>query len=77
MNEKNPLSRFAYVDTLRGLAALYVLFYQLALLPNPDLDIPYWAKCIVLSGGPGVTLFFVVSAFTRCDPKPYQRSPLR
>ena len=66
MNEKKTLNRFAYVDTLRGLAALYVLFYHLALLPNPDLEVPYWAKRIVLSGGTGVTLFFVVSAFTLC-----------
>ena len=58
MNEKKTLNRFAYVDTLRGLAALYVLFYHLALLPNPDLEVPYWAKRIVLSGGTGVTLFF-------------------
>ena len=66
MNEKKTLNRFAYVDTLRGLAALYVLFYHLALLPNPDLDVPYWAKRVVLAGGTGVTLFFVVSAFTLC-----------
>src|SRR5687768_16285284 len=66
MNEKKTLNRFAYVDTLRALAALYVLFYHLALLPNPDLDVPYWAKRVVLAGGTGVTLFFVVSAFTLC-----------
>jgi peptidoglycan/LPS O-acetylase OafA/YrhL len=66
MNEKKPLNRFAYVDALRGLAALYVFFYHLALIPEPDLVVPYWAKRIVLSGGTGVTLFFVVSAFTLC-----------
>ena len=66
MNEKKTLNRFAYVDTLRGLAALYVFFYHLTLLPNPDLTVPYWAKRIVLSGGSGVALFFVVSAFTLC-----------
>jgi peptidoglycan/LPS O-acetylase OafA/YrhL len=66
MIEEKQLNRFAYIDTLRGLAALYVFFYHLALLPNPDLDVPYWAKRFVLSGGAGVTLFFVVSAFTMC-----------
>jgi peptidoglycan/LPS O-acetylase OafA/YrhL len=66
MNEKKTLSRFAHIDTLRGLAALYVFFYHLALLPNPDLAVPFWAKRIVNAGGTGVTLFFVVSAFTLC-----------
>jgi len=66
MSEKKILNRFAYIDTLRGLAALYVLFFHLALIPNPDLGVPYWAKQIVLTGGTGVTLFFVVSAFTLC-----------
>jgi peptidoglycan/LPS O-acetylase OafA/YrhL len=64
--EKITLDRFAFIDTLRGLAALYVCLYHLALLPNPDLDVPYWAKQIVLTGATGVTLFFVVSAFTLC-----------
>ena len=66
MNDKRILDRFAHIDTLRGLAALYVFLYHLALIPEPDLGIPYWAKRIVLSGGSGVTLFFVVSAFTLC-----------
>ena len=66
MNDKRILDRFAHIDTLRGLAALYVFLYHLALIPEPDLGIPYWAKRIVLSGGTGVTLFFVVSAFTLC-----------
>jgi peptidoglycan/LPS O-acetylase OafA/YrhL len=66
MNEKKILNRFAYIDTLRGLAALYVFFYHLALFSSPDLIVPYWAKQVVLTGGTGVTLFFVVSAFTLC-----------
>ena len=66
MNERKIVNRFAHIDTLRGLAALYVFFFHLALLPEPDLGVPYWAKQIVLSGSTGVTLFFVVSAFTLC-----------
>lgn len=50
MKEKKILNRFAYIDTLRGLAALYVLFYHLTLFPNPDLAVPHWAKQIVLTG---------------------------
>jgi peptidoglycan/LPS O-acetylase OafA/YrhL len=57
-------NRLDFIEALRGLAALYVLTYHLALIPNPSLDIPLWLKSIVLTGGTGVTLFFIVSAFT-------------
>lgn len=63
---RSTQNRFAYIDALRGLAALYVVFYHLALMPKPNLSVPYWIKPFVLSGGTGVTLFFVVSAFTLC-----------
>lgn len=58
--------RLDYIDTLRGLAALYVLLYHTALVPNPPLPVPASIGWIVLNGGTGVTLFFVVSAFTLC-----------
>ena len=58
--------RLEYIDTLRGLAALYVLLYHTALVPNPALPVPASVGWIVLNGGTGVTLFFVVSAFTLC-----------
>ncbi len=56
--------RFDYVDALRGLAALYVVLYHLALIPQPNLAVPGWASPFILTGGSGVTLFFIVSAFT-------------
>lgn len=41
-----------------------MVFYHLSLLPNPDLVIPAWARPVLGLGGMGVTLFFMVSAFS-------------
>jgi peptidoglycan/LPS O-acetylase OafA/YrhL len=60
----SPQKRLGFVEALRGLAALYVLTYHLALIPNPHLEVPLWASKFILTGGTGVTLFFIVSAFT-------------
>jgi pyruvate dehydrogenase E1 component len=49
-------SRLAFIDSLRGLAALYVLVYHLVLVPNPDLAMPGWIRPIIMNGGSGVTL---------------------
>jgi peptidoglycan/LPS O-acetylase OafA/YrhL len=57
-------SRLDYIDSLRGFAAYYIVLYHLALLPDPDLKVPLWAREFVLSGGTGVSLFFVISSFT-------------
>ncbi|MFO1127472.1 MAG: acyltransferase [Rhodospirillales bacterium] len=56
--------RLAFLDSLRGLAALYVVLYHLTVIPDPDLKLPRWASSWVLYGGSGVTLFFVISAFS-------------
>ena len=61
-----PQDRLNFIDSLRGWAAFYVVCYHLALLPNPDLAIPAWLAPIIMAGGTGVSLFFVVSAFTMC-----------
>ncbi len=58
--------RLAYIDTLRGLAAVYVLLFHTALMPAPPLAVPPVLGRLILNGGTGVTLFFVVSAFTLC-----------
>ena len=64
------------VDALRGLAALYVLVYHLALIPTPNLRVPSWAARYVLTGGTGVTLFFIVSAFCLClSMRTHQNEP--
>ena len=66
------LIRLDFLDALRGLAAFYVVIYHMALLPEPDLPVPHWANLIAHNGGMGVTLFFVVSAFSL-----YYTMPLR
>jgi len=60
------MQRLAFLDSLRGLAAVYVVFYHMTLLPDPHLMVPHWASMIVLNGGTAVTLFFIVSAFSLC-----------
>lgn len=56
--------RLGFLDSLRGLAAVYVLVYHMLLLPQPNLVPPQWAEKAALAGGTGVTLFFIVSAFS-------------
>lgn len=65
-------TRLEFLDSLRGLAALYVLVYHMLLLPQPSLIAPRWVEKFALAGGMGVTLFFIVSAFSL-----YYTMPLR
>lgn len=62
----NPASahRLAFLDSLRGIAAAWVVLFHIVFIPNPNLDVPAWAASWVQIGGMGVTLFFVVSAFS-------------
>jgi peptidoglycan/LPS O-acetylase OafA/YrhL len=60
------MRRLDFVDSLRGLAAIYIVAYHTTLVPNPDLAVPHWAQAVVLNGGSAVTLFFVISAFSLC-----------
>ena len=52
------------VDALRGIAAVYVVCLHMTMVPAPHLAMPDWIRPFVLSGGTGVVMFFVVSAFT-------------
>lgn len=56
--------RLDFLDSLRGLAAVYVIAYHLIYIPSPNLAVPAWAKLWAINGGTGVTLFFVISAFS-------------
>ena len=58
--------RLAFIDSLRGFAALYVVVFHMVLVPKFKPTIPELIKPFVLNGGHGVTLFFVISAFTLC-----------
>jgi peptidoglycan/LPS O-acetylase OafA/YrhL len=56
--------RLDFLDALRGLAAVYVIAYHLIFIPSPNLAVPAWARLWAVNGGTGVTLFFVISAFS-------------
>ncbi len=58
--------KLGFIDTLRGLAALYVLLYHLTPITMPHAEAPRWLAPFTGLGGSGVTLFFIVSAFTLC-----------
>lgn len=55
-----------FIDALRGFAALYVVLYHFSLITTPMAVAPRWLAPLTGLGGSGVTLFFVVSAFTLC-----------
>jgi peptidoglycan/LPS O-acetylase OafA/YrhL len=72
--------RLEFLDALRGLAAVYVVFYHMLLLPDPHLLPPRWVEKFAMAGGTGVTLFFIVSAFSLYYTMPMrlkERSPTR
>lgn len=58
------LRRLDFLDALRGLAACWVVFYHMIFLTTPNLVLPAWAHMWAVNGGTGVTLFFVISAFS-------------
>lgn len=57
-------TRLDFLDALRGLAAVYVISYHLIFIPSPNLQAPTWAHLWAVNGGTGVTLFYVISAFS-------------
>jgi peptidoglycan/LPS O-acetylase OafA/YrhL len=62
--------RYTFLDALRGLAALYVVLFHLVFVPMPRPVPPDWMAPFVHFGGAGVTLFFVISAFSLCLTMP-------
>jgi len=76
-----PMLRIEAIDALRGLAALYVIAFHVLDIPS-ILVVPH---AFFKAGGTGVTLFFVISAFTLClsaqnrkeEPRPLLRFYLR
>ncbi|PCE25226.1 acyltransferase [Paraburkholderia acidicola] len=58
--------KLGFIDSLRGFAALYVLVFHFSLITTPAAVAPRWLAPFTGLGGSGVTLFFVVSAFTLC-----------
>jgi peptidoglycan/LPS O-acetylase OafA/YrhL len=64
MTIRDSKQRLEFLDALRGLAAAYVVVYHTILIPHPSLALPRWAKTLAIGGYTGVTLFFMVSAFS-------------
>lgn len=74
--DKMPVTgiRLRFIDGLRGLAMLMVLFYHLPLITTPTIQVPAWAA-FTSYGGSGIILFFVISAFSLCHTMPsHQRT---
>lgn len=59
-----PSDRLYFLDSLRGLAAIYVLAFHVFASPQPNMPLPPMAKQWLDFGHTGVTLFFVISAFS-------------
>lgn len=55
--------RLVYLDCLRGLAAVIVVVFHMIFLADPHLDVPWWCSWFKV-GGVGVTIFFIISAFS-------------
>jgi len=56
--------RLAFLDALRGIAACYVILFHLFFVGHAPA--PGWLGSTILVGGSGVTLFFLISAFSLC-----------
>ena len=54
----------AFIDALRGIAALYVVICHVGFIPTPPLTLPELETHFVYGGHTGVILFFLVSSFT-------------
>ncbi len=62
-----PFTRLDFLDALRFFAIIYVVISHLILIPQPNLLIPEWIAPFLINGGDaGVSLFFVLSAFSLC-----------
>ena len=62
----NIQNRFEYIDALRGVAILAVLFNHVHESTEPvfSLQLPTWLNMIQAQGARGVQLFYIISAFT-------------
>lgn len=58
--------RLPHLDVLRGIAATWIVLFHMVYLTTPNMMPPDLLDKFVKSGGMGVTLFFVISAFSLC-----------
>ncbi|MDI6741375.1 MAG: acyltransferase [Smithella sp.] len=70
-----PFVRLDFLDSLRCFAIIYVVVSHLILIPQPPLAIPSWIAPLLINGGyAGVSLFFILSAFSLCFALDSRRS---
>ncbi|MEW6077807.1 MAG: acyltransferase [Thermodesulfobacteriota bacterium] len=60
------MPRLTFIDSLRGLSIVWVVLFHMLYIPVPNPEIPAWARPWVARGDMGVTLFFIISAFSLC-----------
>jgi peptidoglycan/LPS O-acetylase OafA/YrhL len=58
------MKRLHFIDSLRGLAALYVVLHHIVAIPSPALAVPKLVHPFIEFGYSGVFLFFVISGFS-------------
>lgn len=63
---KSTSGKLAFIDALRGLAALMVVACHVANIPSPSLSASPALLRLISSGKAGVLLFFIISTFTLC-----------
>ncbi len=64
-NRPAPFMRLDFLDALRCFAMIYVVISHLIVIPEPNLLVPASIKPLFVNGGvAGVSLFFVLSAFS-------------
>lgn len=69
-------NRLAFLDALRGLAAVYVVLFHVMAMPSPALATGPVMGAVLAMGGTGVALFFVISAFSLAYTMPrHARTP--
>ena len=68
-NSHQKMKRLVYLDSLRGFAAVWVVFYHMIFLAKPNLQTPDWLSFLRV-GGMGVTIFYIISSFSLCLTMP-------
>lgn len=69
------VARLDFLDSLRCFAMIYVVISHLILIPQPNLAVPPSIAPLLINGGyAGVSLFFIISAFSLCFALDSRRS---